>query len=162
MLRGLIAGAFMCAGCSRPAPSPPLAGDRAGPHELWLRVPAALSIARAIDALSVSVDPASLAETSLQADRATIIGVETEFFVFPMGQMRPAVGRRTLQSSADFAAVTATWNIREDGIPVPGTKYVAEMQVVLFETDAGPAGAWDPHSGYFRSLWTRTLRQAEE
>jgi len=159
---GVTCGAFACNGCSRRAPPPSLAADGAGPRELWLRAPAALSIARAIDSLSVSVDPASLADTSVQADSGMFIGVEAEFFVFPLGQARPAVGRRTVQSSADFSAVTATWNTKQDGIPAPGTKYVAEMNVVLFETDAAPDRGWEPHFGHYESLWTRTLRQAEE
>jgi hypothetical protein len=136
--------------------------DGTGPRELWLRVPAALSIARALDALSVSVDPASLADASVQADPGMVIGVETQFFVFPMGRARPAADRRTLQSTVDFGAVTATWNTKEDGIPAPGAKYVAEIQVTLFETDAAPGRGWDPHSRHYKSLWTRTLRQAEE
>jgi hypothetical protein len=45
-------------------------------------------------------------------------------------------------------------------------KYVAEVQLVLFETDV-PAGRqtsnmWAPHAGKYEVLWTRTLRQAEE
>jgi hypothetical protein len=125
-------------------------------------VPAALSIARGIDALSVSIDPASLADATVQADRGTFIGVEAEVLVFPVGRAGAAARGHSLQSSTHFDAVTATWNAKQDGIPVSGTKYVAEMQVVLFETDVPPDRKWDPHSGHFRSLWTRTLRQAEE
>jgi hypothetical protein len=90
------------------------------------------------------------------------VGVEAEFFVFPVGQAPPAAGRRHLEASANFDAITATWNTKPDGIPVSGTKYVAEMRMVLFETDAAPDREWDPHSGHYKSLWTRTLRQPEE
>lgn len=127
-----------------------------------MRVPAALRIARALDALSVSIDPASLALTQVSADAGMVIGVETDVFVFAEGHPRPTVGRHGLGSSADFDVGADTWNTKQDGIPVPGTKYVVEMQLVLFETDVPPAHAWDPHAGKYKALWTRTLRQAEE
>jgi hypothetical protein len=149
---------LLYAGCDRRSPS--TAGE--GSDQLSVRVPAALRIARAIDTLSISIDPASLADTTVQAHRGMFVGVEAQFLVFPIGEARPAAGRRRLQSSADFGAVTATWDTKPDGIPVSGTKYVAEMRVVLFETDAAPDREWDPHSGHYKSLWTRTLRQAEE
>ncbi len=154
-------GVLLCCGCDRRSPSTSLAREGSD-SQLSVRVPAALRIARAIDALSISIDPASLADTTVQAHRGMFVGVEAQFLVFPVGEARPAAGRRRLQSSADFGAVTATWDTKPDGVPVSGTKYVAEMRVVLFETDAAPNREWDPHSGHYKSLWTRTLRQTEE
>ncbi|HEV3192060.1 MAG TPA: hypothetical protein VGY54_16225 [Polyangiaceae bacterium] len=166
MLRAFLAcaacGTVVCAGCDRGSRSTSRARDGFGPQEISIRVPAALSIARGIGALSVSIDPASLADTTVQADRGTFIGVEAEVFVFPVGQARAAARGHSLQSSADFGAVTATWDAEHDGIPGSGTKYIAEMQLVLFETDVAPGREWNPHSGHYKSLWTRTLRQAEE
>ena len=127
-----------------------------------VRVPAALGIARALDTLSVSVDPSSLADTTVRVDGGMIVGVESETVVFPVGQPRPASGRHGFRSGADFTLGVDTWSASTDGIPVPGTKYVAEMRLVLFETDVPPQPRWNPHAGRFEALWTRTLKQAEE
>ncbi len=127
-----------------------------------MRVPAALRIARAIDGLSVSVDPATLAVTQVTTDAGTVIGVEREVFVFPEGRPRPAVGRSAVSPSADFTVSTDTWTRRQDGIPVPGTRYAVEGRFVLFETDVPAATGWNPHAGNYKALWSRTLRQAEE
>jgi hypothetical protein len=127
-----------------------------------VRVPAALSIARALDTLSLSIDRSSLADTTVTVDPGMIVGVESETVVFPVGQPRPASGRHGFQSGADFTLGVDTWSASTDGLPVPGTKYVAEMRLVLFETDVPPQHEWDPHAGRFEALWTRTLQQAEE
>jgi hypothetical protein len=96
------------------------------------------------------------------AHAGTFIGVETDVFVFPQGQARPVLERRAVGASAAFNVGSTTWNTRQDGVPAPGTKYVVEMQLVLFETDVPPTPAWDPHASNFRPLWTQTLRQTEE
>jgi hypothetical protein len=139
----------------------------AGTEELPVRVPAALRIARGLDSLSVGVDAASLALTQVAVDRGMTVGVERNVFVFPEGQARPAEGRRGVASGPDFDAATDTWTTKDSGIPVPGTKYVAEVELVLFETDVRPGQArpplsWDPRAGRYKALWSRTLRQAEE
>ena len=113
-------------------------------------------------AASVAVDPASLGRMPVTAHAGTFIGVETDVFVFARGEARPALERHDVGSSADFDLSSNTWSTERDGVPEPGTKYVVEMQLVLFETDVAPAPKWDPHAGNFRPLWTQTLRQAEE
>jgi hypothetical protein len=149
------------AACSRPAPSAP-PGEDAGPREIAVRVPAALSIARSLDTLSVAADPAMLAATQVTVDGGMVVGFETDTLVFPLGRERPAAGRHGLASGPAFDTGTSTWSTSVDKIPVPGTRYAVEMNVVLFETDVPPGHHWDPHAGRYKALWTRTLRQAEE
>jgi hypothetical protein len=127
-----------------------------------VRVPAALSLSRGLDTLSVSIDPASLADTEVTVDPGMLLGVESDTVIFPVGQEPTAAGRRGYASGTRFSLGTNTWSTRGDGIPVPGTRYVAEMRLVLFETDVPSQHEWDPHSGRYKALWTRTLRQAEE
>jgi hypothetical protein len=153
--------AISSAGCSRQRLST-LTDAAGGTHPIAVRVPAALSIARAIDALSVAVDPAALALTQVTADAGMVIGVEREVFVFPAGRDRPALGRRGVTQNADFTTTTDTWNAKRDGIPVPGMQYAVEVQFALFETDIPYANGWNPHAGNYKVLWSRTLRQAEE
>jgi hypothetical protein len=162
LLRGLVGVLFPSVACSRQTLSTSPDAGAFGARALAVRVPAALRIARAIDALSVTTDSASLAFTQVTADVGMVIGVEREVFVFPEGQPCPALGRRGIVPSIDFAGSTDTWTTKQDGIPVSGTQYVVEVRFVLFETDVPPADGWDPHIGNYKALWSRTLRQAEE
>ena len=148
--------------CARDTSSTPLETDGGATTLRSVRVPAALSIARGLDTLSVGVDPASLALTQVTVDRGMTVGVERDAQVSPVGQTRSNGHRHGVEPSDDFNVRTDTWNTREDGIPVPGTLYVAEVAFVLFETDVPPSQGWNPHAGNYKALWTRTLRQAEE
>jgi hypothetical protein len=148
--------------CARQTLSTSPDAEASGPREIEVRVPAALSLRRAIDSLSVAVDPASLAFTQVTADAGKVIGVEREVFVFQEGQARPASGRRGVSPGAEFTLSTDTWTAKQDGIPLPGAQYVAEVRFVLFETDVPLGSGWDPRAGYYKPLWSRTLRQAEE
>lgn len=162
LCQGLVAILLLSGGCSRRALGTSPDGAASGPRLLVVRTPAALSIARGIDSLSVAVDPASLGLIQVATDAGMRIGVEREVFVFPVGQGRPDAGRRGLAPSADFTASTDTWKTSEDGIPLAGTKYVVEVQLILFETAVPPANEWNPHAGEFKALWSRTIRQSEE
>jgi hypothetical protein len=158
----LLGAMLPAAACSRQTLSTSPDAGTFGARPLAVRVPAALRIARAIDALSVTIDSASLAFTQVTADVAMVTGVERDVFVFPEGQPCPSVGRRGIVPGPDFALSTDTWTTKTDGIPVSGTQYVVEVRFVLFETDVPPADGWDPHIGNYKALWSRTLRQAEE
>ncbi len=161
-LRTIVVAALAIAGagCSRPAP--PAGDGAAGPREISVRVPAALRIARSLDTISVSFDPAARATTRIVVGAGKVVGIETEWFVYPVGRERPSAGRHGFQSGTDFDTGTSTWSVVTDGIPAPGTRYVAEVRVAVFETDVPPGHLWDPHAGTYEALWTRTLRQAEE
>lgn len=162
MWRIALAGIVALMACSRQTSTASREGGASGPGARSVRVPAALSLSRGLDTLSVSIDSASLAETEVTVDPGMMLGVESETTVYPVGQQPPAAGRKGYASGTSFSLGTASWSTRADGIPVPGTRYVAEMRLVLFETDVPPQHEWDPHAGRYKALWTRTLRQAEE
>ena len=162
MFRALALAPILLASCHSPRTFASLGADASGLVQLSLRVPAALMIERGIDTLSVAVDPATLGLTQVAADAGMVLGVETQTRVFPKGRMQEALERHAVGRGADLAAGATTWIAKKDGIPEPGTEYVVEMQIVLFETDVPASNTWDPHAGNFKSLWTRTLRQAEE
>jgi hypothetical protein len=160
--RGLAAlVVLVVAACDR-GRAPGAGADAGRGGDLSVRVPGALMIARGLDSVSVSIDPASLASTTVHVAPGMVIGVETDCAVFPLGQPRPSASRHGLAASADFDVGTSTWNATPDGIPAQGTKYVAEMRIVLFQTDVPLARPWNPHAGHFEALWSQTLRQAEE
>ena len=162
MLGAFAVATILLASCHSPRTLASIGADASGLVQLSLRVPAALMIERAIDTLSVAIDPATLGLTQVEADAGMALGVETQTRVFPKGRQQDALERRAVGRGADLAAGAATWIAKKDGIPEPGTEYVVEMRIVLFETDVPASNAWDPHAGNFKSLWTRTLRQAEE
>jgi hypothetical protein len=158
----VLAGILVLSACTRQTPTATREVDASGPRVQSVRVPAGLSLSRGLDTLSVSIDPASLADTEVTVDPGMLLGVESDTVVFPVGQQPAATGRKGYASGADFSLGTSTWTTRADGIPAPGTRYAAEMQLVLFETDVSSQHQWDPHSGRYKALWKRTLRQAEE
>lgn len=127
-----------------------------------MRVPAALSVARALDTLTVTIDPETLGQTQLTTHAGTFLGIEADIAVFAQGRPEPLLQSHRVWSTTDFNECTASWSTARDGLPAQGTQYVVEMKLVLFATDAPPARAWTPHAGAFDALWTRTLRQAEE
>ena len=161
LLRPLLAPVLVLAACTRHA-SPPSGLDASAPALVSVRVPAGLSLARALDSLSVAVDPGSLAVTQVTVDPGMTLGVETRTTVFARGQPPPPPGRHGFASGADFTLGEDIWNTAQDGLPVPGTKYVAQVELVLFETDVPPGPKWNPHAGRYVALWTRTLQQGEE
>jgi len=126
-------------------------------------VPAGFGIERGLDALLVRIDPAALAFTEVDAGAAAVVGIESEVYAFARGQPRPDRGKHGLAAGSDFERTRVAWTTDRDGIPLQGTKYVVEMNLILFETDV-PLGAatWNPHAGRYTVLWTRTLRQSEE
>jgi hypothetical protein len=134
-----------------------------------VRVPAGLRIARSLDTLTVTLDPATLATTTVVVDAGMIAGIEARTSVRPLGRdpapRTPAAApvRHAIAAGTSFEGVVATWTTTPDGIPVPGTRYAVTMELALFETDVPPGGASSPpaESGR-RLLWSRTLEQAEE
>ncbi len=162
LLRTVLAAITTLGACGRQPPALTRESDASAVREQPVRVPAALSLSRGLDTLSVSIDPASLADTAVTVDPGMVLGIESDTAVFPVGQQPPAGGRKGYVSGTSFSLGTSTWTTRSDGVPQPGIRYVAEMRLVLFETDVPPGHSWDPHSGRYKALWTRTLRQAEE
>jgi hypothetical protein len=127
-----------------------------------VRVPGALRVARALDTLTVEIDPAASVDSAIDTDPSMSLGVETETRVFAIGSPTVLGERHGYASGATFDVGQSIWNERTDGLPEPGKKYVAEMKLVLFETDVPPGHMWNPHAGRYKALLTRTIRQAEE
>jgi len=128
-----------------------------------VQVPAGIRIARSLDSLAVSFDPAARAPIAVVVDPGMVLGFETEERVFPTGGRRPKEASRLgLASGADAYGGTSIYSTSQGGIPAPGTRYEVEIEVVLFETDVPPGHMWQPRAGRYKELWRRTLRQAEE
>lgn len=92
-----------------------------------------------------------------------VTGVQSKLFVYRVGESRPAERFRLgLSGGLDFNLGTDFVNAKLGGIPVPGEKYVIEMDLAVFETDVPCQHMWSPESGKYKILWTRTLRQIVE
>ncbi|MDP9150353.1 MAG: hypothetical protein M3O36_10490 [Myxococcota bacterium] len=158
----LVAALASVCGCARDRPV------TLGPREAStaalraVRVPGALMVARALDTLTVAIDPSSLAVAQVPSEDGSFLGVEADVVVFERGEAHPVAERHTLLPGPAFDVGTYAWNTSPDGVPLRDKKYVVEMNLILFETDVPPGRDWAPHAGKCRTLWSQTVRQAEE
>jgi hypothetical protein len=129
---------------------------------LLVHVPTKLKIERASDTLSMEIDKSSLEATNLMVGTNMVTGVESKIYVYREGEPRPANGGYGL-GGTDFNLGTMIWHTNQEGIPLPGKKYVVEVELTVFETDIPPQHMWSPQgSKYFKILWRRTLKQTVE
>jgi hypothetical protein len=126
---------------------------------LLVHVPTKLKIERASDTLSVEIDKSSLEATNLTVGTNMVTGVESKVYVYPDGESRPVDGGEGLSGGWDFNLGTRFWHTKPDGIPLPGKKYVVEVELTAFETDIPPQHDWSPHGKNYKILWQRTLKQ---
>ncbi len=124
-------------------------------------VPTKLAVERTTDRLSITIDRDSFEPTEIMVGSRMLTGVRRELYVYRVGESRPA-GSRLGLGGADFNIGTDFVNAKLNGMPVPGEKYVVEMDLAIFETDIPAQHFWSPESGKYRILWTRTLRQTVE
>jgi hypothetical protein len=127
-----------------------------------IRVPTELKIQRTSDTLSVTIDTNSFESTNLMVGTNMVTGVQSKIYVYPEGESRPASGGSGLSSSLDFNSGVRYWHTRQDGIPLPGKKYMVEMDLVAFETDVPAQHMWDPYGKNYKILWQQTLKQTVE
>jgi hypothetical protein len=142
-----------------PAPPPADASPiDAAPASQTVMVPTRLAIARTADTLTVWVDLKDRVATPLTVDPGLVTGVKYVLRVHPEGAV--ALGESGgLAGATDFNLGERIFHRAQDGLPVPGTRYVVEMDLAVFETDVPPGHMWSPESGRYRVLWTRTLTE---
>jgi hypothetical protein len=127
-----------------------------------VHVPTKLKIERTSDTLSETIDTNSFESTNLMVGTNMVTGVEGKIYVYPEGESRPANGGDSLSSGLDFNLGVDYWHTKQDGIPVPGKKYVVEIDLAAFETDIPPQHDWEPYGNNYKILWQRTLKQTVE
>jgi len=127
-----------------------------------VRVPTKLKIERTSDTLSETIDTNSFESTNLMVGTNMVTGVEGKIYVYPEGESRPANGGDSLSSGLDFNLGVDYWHTKQDGIPLPGKKYVVEIDLAAFETDIPPQHDWEPYGKNYKVLWRRTLKQTIE
>ena len=131
-------------------------------HPIFIRVPTKLKIETASDTLSETIDTNSFESTNLMVGTNMVTGVEGKIYVYPKGESRPANGGDSLSSGLDFNLGVRYWHTKQDGIPLPGKKYVVEIDLAIFETDIPPQHDWEPNGKNYKVLWRRTLKQTVE
>ena len=142
---------------------PPITNANPAIHcTISIRVPTKLKIERMSDMLSETIDTNSFESTNLIVGTNMVTGVEGKIYVYPEGESRPANGGDSLSSGLDFNLGLRYWHTKQDGIPVPGKKYVVEIDLAIFETDIPPQHHWEPYGKNYRVLWRRTLKQTVE
>jgi hypothetical protein len=131
-------------------------------HPISIRVPTQLKIERTTDTLSMEIATNSFESTNLMVGTNMVTGVESKVYVYAEGESRPANGGYGL-GGTDFNLGTSFWHTKQEGIPLPGKKYVVELELAVFETDIPPQHMWSPQgSKNFKVLWRRTLKQTVE
>lgn len=146
-----------------PGPSlPPVAGaDPSIRHPISVKIPTRLKLERTADTLSVAIDTNSFESTNLLVGTNMVTGIRSDWYVYPVGQARPAKGRAGFSGLQNFYSVRMVnyWHTQPDGIPQAGKSYVVEVDLVAFETDVPPQHMWNPYDKNYRILWKRTLKQ---
>jgi hypothetical protein len=143
-------------GFSRLSPIPDV--DPSVRTQWFVKVPTKLLLARTTNTLSVAIDRSSFEPTNIMVGEKMVTGVRSEVFVYPEGSAKPSqAGSFGLTSALDFNLGTSYLNAKE-GIPVPGKKYLVELDLSIFETDIPSQHMWSPQSKNYRVLWKRTLR----
>jgi HEAT repeat protein len=149
-----------------PIPPPITNADPSVRLPLLVHVPTKLKIERTTDMLSVGIENQSSLETTNLIGTNMVTGVKSELYVYPVGEARPAPandrGYGGLASGLDFNLGTHILHTKPDGIPLPGIKYVVEVELTVFETDIPGGHFWQPYSKNYRVLWQRTLKQLVE
>jgi hypothetical protein len=141
-------------------------------HPISIRVPTKLKIERTADMLSVEIDTNSFESTNLMVGTNMIVGVESQLYVdrIEAGVIEPRpnggffIGKGWgFFSGTDFNLGKTIWHAEQEGIPLPGRKYVVEWDLKIFETDIPPQHEWFPYYGEKNKvLWQRTLKQTVE
>ena len=167
--------ALICTGCTRRTQSkstpawqgfpviPPIRdADPSIRSQVIVWVPTKLTVERTTDTLSITVDRSSLESTNVMVGSKMVTGVRNELFVYSEGDARPSRADGYGLGGLDFNLGTSIRNTKQGGIPVPGKKYVVEMDLAIFETDIPSQHMWSPYSKNYGILWKRTLRQTVE
>jgi hypothetical protein len=131
-------------------------------YQISVRFPTKLKIERASDTISETIDTNAFESTNLMVGTNMVTGVESKIYVYPEGESRPANGGLGLSSGLDFKLGVCYWHTKQDGIPLPGKKYVVEIDLAAFETDIPPQHMWSPHGKKYKILWEQTLKQIVE
>ena len=131
---------------------------------LLVHVPTKLKIERTTDMLSVKIhNQSSLETTNLMVGTNMVTGVQSELYIYPVGEPRYAKWLNSGLGGTDFNSGTSFWHTKQEGIPLPGKRYVVEMDLIVFETDIPPQHHWSPQgSKNYKVLWQRTLKQTVE
>jgi hypothetical protein len=152
-----------------PGYSPTADADPSVRHVVVVPMPTRLSVQRKSDRLSVGFDLASARKVKITVGKKMSIGVKYEMRVYAKGDARPrnsgGVGYASIMepittSEPDFLNGRAFLNSADGGIPAPGTRYVIEEDVSIFETDIPAQHIWSPESGRYRVIWAEKLKTA--
>lgn len=129
-------------------------------HPVPVRTPTKLNIERSPDTLSVTIDTNGFDSTNFMVGANMITGVESKLLVYAEGERKPTNGGIGLEGGLTFNLGVSYWHAKTDNIPLPGKRYVVEMNLTAFETDIPAQHMWDPQgSKNYKVLWRRTLKQ---
>jgi len=140
-----------------PGAFPPV--DQAARDEFIANVPVALKTSRSGKTLTVSLDATRKRALLPTAGRGRVRGIKSELRFYPEGTQRPAQSNGALSLSSSVESIWA--QNQETTIPArPGTTYVVEEDLTIFETDVPTQHMWAPQdSTSYKVLWSGVLKQ---
>ncbi len=151
-----------------PAPTPIGEADPTVRVEQSFRVPTRMVTTRTAHRIGIGLDAKSLEEVKLKVGAKMVTGAAAKEWVYPLGEERPkpqggSLGYGLLLGGVDGLCSGTTYrDAVMGGIPVPGIKYVVEIEISIFETDIPAQHMWMPEGPKYKVLWTRTLKQVVE
>jgi hypothetical protein len=153
-------------------------------HAVSIRVPTKLKIGRTADMLTLEIDENSFVPARLSVGTNMWTGFDRHVFVYPFGGKRPVNQSDLADDNGNSVNVDSdiftvcngmkigneyfsfgkqNFDVKEDGLSLPGRKYIVEMDSAIFELEPD----WQDYSNPQRSktykiLWRQTLKQTVE
>ncbi|MDQ3566256.1 MAG: hypothetical protein M3436_19990 [Pseudomonadota bacterium] len=128
-------------------------------------MPTALKAFRTPTQLLVREDHQTLKPVKLRVGSNMLLGMTSEYYIYPVGGVRPAEPQRRGLSSGTPRkgnVRTAVFHPKRNDILEPEKPCVVEVEIAIVETDIPPQHMWSPKSDKYKALWRTTLRQTVE
>ena len=142
-----------------PEPTPIQNGHPEKLKTVKIKIPDKWIVTRTAQNISIKVK--SWKEIEVREGSGLETGVKSECYIYPEGTERPdqwaGGGYEGGDDLSDLAKVGA--NVKLGGIPKPGTIYVAELVLTLFETDIPAQHMWGPEAGkQYKVDWSESFK----
>ena len=148
-------------GFSVPAPVPIPDANPAVREDREILVPTEIDARRNYTGMYVG-DGAATAETiKVKVGHKMEVGMITNLYIFPEGGVRPRQpSRGTLGPTmmSKHSSGTSFFAAKPDGFLASGKPFVAEMDIILFETDMPGPALEMLDSKKYKVIWEKTLR----
>ena len=148
-------------GKSIPEPTPIPDANPAVREDREILVPAEIEARRNYEGMRVGEGAATAETVKVKVGHKMEVGMITKLYIFPEGGVRPkepvrmSVGPPPMRKGSTGESFIAA---RADGFLASGKPFVAELDVILFETDMPGLGLMSLGGPKYKEIWKTTLR----